>query len=188
MPLPSRGRIVIVTGPPASGKTTLATRLAADLSLPLITKDGIKEALFDALGHVDRESSERIGRGSWEVLWHLLEVEVAARRSALFEGNFSADHAGERLIGLARRFEFTTLQIHCFAPVDLLYSRYQERIHNRHPGHADADRLAEIRAVLDPGRYLLAIPGDLISVDTTSFDQVEYDEIRMTAMNHLASP
>lgn len=187
MPRRPCSRIIIITGPPASGKTTLAARLATDLSLPSITKDGIKEALLDALGRVDRESSERIGRGSWEVLWHLLEVEVAARRSALFEGNFSADYASERLIGLAQRFEFATLQIHCFAPVDLLYGRYQQRIHNRHPGHADAERLADIRDVFDPGRYLLAIPGDLISVDTTSFDRVEYEEIRVAAMNHLAS-
>ena len=41
--------LVLVTGPPASGKTTLARPLAAALGRPLIGKDLINEALFDAL-------------------------------------------------------------------------------------------------------------------------------------------
>ncbi len=183
----SRTRIIIVTGPPASGKTTLAAQLAADLSLPAITKDGIKEALLDAVGSVDRESSERLGRGSWEVLWHLLEVELAAQRSALFEGNFSAEHSTTRLAELSERYEFAALQVHCFAAADLLYSRYRDRIAERHPGHADTERLADTREVFDSARYLLAIPGNLISIDTTSFDKVEYQRIRDAALTHLTS-
>ena len=56
--------IVIVTGPPASGKSTLALRLADDLALPSITKDGIKETLLDAAGEVGVEESKRLGRAA----------------------------------------------------------------------------------------------------------------------------
>ncbi|HEX8858768.1 MAG TPA: AAA family ATPase [Actinomycetes bacterium] len=51
--------LVLVTGPPASGKTTLARPLAFSLGLPLLGKDTIKEALFDTLGNGDRSSYER---------------------------------------------------------------------------------------------------------------------------------
>lgn len=49
----SRLPLVLVTGLPASGKTTLAQGLAAMLELPLIAKDRYKELLFDVLGVKD---------------------------------------------------------------------------------------------------------------------------------------
>ncbi len=45
-PLP---RFVIVCGKPGAGKATLALRLAHELALPLLTKDGIKEAIADVI-------------------------------------------------------------------------------------------------------------------------------------------
>jgi adenylate kinase family enzyme len=41
-------RVVLVSGAPGSGKTTIAVPLAAELGLPLLSKDIIKEQLFDA--------------------------------------------------------------------------------------------------------------------------------------------
>ena len=46
----SKPLLFVITGRPATGKTTLARRLAVDLRLPLIHKDGLKESLYDALG------------------------------------------------------------------------------------------------------------------------------------------
>ena len=53
--------LVVVAGPPGTGKTTLAAKIAEDFRLPLITKDGIKESLFDSLGTGDREWSRKLG-------------------------------------------------------------------------------------------------------------------------------
>jgi len=179
--------VVIVSGPPASGKTTLAKRLAADFSLPLIAKDGIKEALFETLGTGDREWSQRLGRGSFALIWHFLEVELAVGRSALVEGNFDADHGAAELTRLRRRFGFKALQLHCRAPAEVLYQRYERRITDRHPGHVDKQRLADIREHLDPDRYLLPLPDDLLIVDTTSFDSLDYSPIHEALRHHLDS-
>ena len=43
-------RIVVVTGAPGAGKSTLSKRLAAAMGLPVLSLDAIKESLHDALG------------------------------------------------------------------------------------------------------------------------------------------
>jgi hypothetical protein len=43
------GVFVVVSGPPASGKTTLSRAIAPVLGLPLIAKDTIKQALMTVL-------------------------------------------------------------------------------------------------------------------------------------------
>ena len=43
-------RIVVVSGAPGTGKSTLAAVIADRLQLPLLSVDLIKEALGDALG------------------------------------------------------------------------------------------------------------------------------------------
>lgn len=50
---------VIFTGLPASGKTRLARSIAPSLSLPVVDKDEILEALYDALGTGERRGAMR---------------------------------------------------------------------------------------------------------------------------------
>ena len=45
--------LIIINGPPGSGKTHLGRFLARELWLPYFSKDGVKELLFDSLGWSD---------------------------------------------------------------------------------------------------------------------------------------
>ena len=70
--------VVVVTGPPAAGKTTVARELAARLRLPLVAKDTIKEALFDGLGTGDLAWSQRLGEATYLAMLGIAEESVTA--------------------------------------------------------------------------------------------------------------
>jgi predicted kinase len=121
--------VVVVTGIPASGKTTLATALSAQLEWPLISKDVVKEALFDALGTGDLQWSQRLGRAGHVVMYSL----AATMPRVILEAHFQRGLAEPELLALNRRI----VQIYCRCPVDLAAERYRRRIHDpdRHVGH-----------------------------------------------------
>jgi predicted kinase len=58
------GTFVVVSGPPASGKTTLSRAIAPAAGLPLIAKDTIKQALMTVLPVPDVGASRVVGRAS----------------------------------------------------------------------------------------------------------------------------
>ena len=84
------GVFVVVSGPPASGKTTLAGAIAAVLGLPLIAKDTIKQALMTVLPVPDVTASRVVGH----VLDGLPAVPLEVAR-----GNAPVliEHAGQRV-------------------------------------------------------------------------------------------
>ena len=59
---------MVVSGPPASGKTTLSRAIAPVLGLPLIAKDTIKQALMSVLPVPDVPASRAIGAASVQAL------------------------------------------------------------------------------------------------------------------------
>jgi predicted kinase len=155
--------VVVVTGPPAAGKTTVARELAARLGLPLIAKDTIKEALFDGLGVGDLDWSRRLGEATYLTMVALAEESAKVGASLLLEANFARGSEFEaRLATLSARF----VQIHCSAPFDVLVDRYEGRA--RHPGHVDSERIEGLREAVETGRHEpLDLPGETFRIDTT---------------------
>ncbi len=179
--------IIVVTGPPASGKTTLATALSERLRLPLIAKDPIKELLYEAFGTGDREWSRHLGRATYPLLFHFLEGQLRAGRPCVVDGSFGPVEANAAFADLHVRLPFTALQLHCTAPSEVLLGRYAERAASRHPGHLDAAILDEVGAGLEEGRWRpLDLPGRLVEIDTTTFADGAVEHALSLADDHLA--
>jgi predicted kinase len=155
--------VVVVTGPPAAGKTTIARGIAERLRLPLIAKDTIKEALFDGLGTGDLAWSQRLGEATYLAMTRLVEESVTAGASLVAEANFVRGSDFEaRLAALPARF----VQVHCDAPLEVLLARYGSR--ERHPGHVDRERIEALRVAVESRRHNpLDLPGETIRLDTS---------------------
>ncbi len=172
--------LVIVTGPPASGKTTLGRALATRLNMPFLYKDGIKEALFDTLGWSDRAWSRKLGVATYALLFHLIEMELAVGRSLVVESNFDAERAGPSFLALRERYCFRPVQVCCVAEGTALLERYRLRAARgeRHPGHDELANMAELEPILQRGRLdPLPLHGAVFEVDTTDFTRVNVEAI-----------
>jgi predicted kinase len=161
-PWPAGRRVVIVSGPPAAGKSTIAGPLAAELGFTLIAKDRIKETLHDALGQVadaDLAWSQRLGAAAMELLW-ALAVDAPA---VVLEANFWPGDA--RLDARLSALGTVPVEVHCQCPIGECMRRYAERAPSRHPVHVDGPERNVAEAFARSARPIGR--GPVISVDTT---------------------
>jgi len=167
--------LLIVSGLPCAGKTSIAERLADELGLPLMTKDGIKEQLFNYLGWKDRLWSKQLSQTSVELLLYYAESQLAAGNSLIIECNFQPDLAASRLRAMQSRYAAAFFQVYCRADPGALYQRFKARTGTRHPGHADEQYLAEFQVKLEQTpQETLDLGCPVAVVDTTDFQNVDY--------------
>jgi predicted kinase len=155
-------KIVLVSGSPGAGKSTLAVPLARALNFTLIAKDDIKETLYETLDGRpdDREFSRKVGAASWEVLWKL----ASSSPEVILESNFRPKSQIE--VDRLATFEGQIVEVHCCCPPEEIIRRYANRsaAGERHYAHALNEITAEQVAEFDGWMGF----GTLIEVDTSS--------------------
>jgi predicted kinase len=152
--------LIVVSGAPGTGKSTIAAALGAALRFPVLSLDPIKEALADVLGLGGEDWSNQVGDAAAEVVFRL----TAAFPDAVAEGWWRGPRRDRALDEFAGATE-----VFCHCDPRLASDRGKARIgHGRHPIHRDvinpamAGRPAELAATVTP----LRLGASLIEVDT----------------------
>lgn len=128
--------VVLLNGLPGSGKTCLAGPLSAELGLPRLSKDAVKESLFDSLGTLDRPWSRHLGIASARAVWSLVALSPV---DVLVENWLSPairDLIAQDLAGAGAE---PVLEVWCDVPSALARARFHSRAPERHPGHCEWD-------------------------------------------------
>jgi predicted kinase len=121
--------LIVLSGAPAIGKSTVAAAIAAELRWPMLSLDPIKEALADVLGLGDEDWSDQVGDAAAEVVLRL----AAQFPDAVAEGWWRGARRDRALAEFAGAVE-----VLCRCDPDLAVSRARARHGTgRHPIHRD---------------------------------------------------
>src|SRR5262245_20053438 len=164
--------LVVISGLPASGKTTLGRLLAPALKLPLLDKDDILEALFESRGTGDDAWRRALSRESDSVLQAEAAASAGAVLVSFWHQHGMADDSGTAT-GWLLELSTRVVNVHCSCPTELAAKRFFDR--KRHAGHRDvattfAEVLTKLRALeeLDPIKS-----GTRIVVDASTRPEVQ---------------
>ncbi len=186
-------KCILVTGIPAAGKSSIARYLSKELNLPLISKDDIKERLFDEIGFQSRTEKVRLGSAAMQLMYDMADRLLTCGLPCILENNFE-NASRDGLMELLDRHGCEAITVNVTGDYRVIYDRFMERNQSpqRHRGHVVNDCYPE----KEPGRFVappkfedfaagiekrgmdgFAANGKTFAVDTTDWQTVRLDSL-----------
>lgn len=187
---------ILVTGMPATGKSTMAEAISEQLKLPVISKDAIKEFLFNDVGFQSREEKVNLGIASMEIMYYMAGQLMKAGQPFILENNFESTECGIKT--LLAKYQYSALTITLIGDYKVIYQRFLERdlSPERHRGHVVNDCYPEkkkrspeelkataisyedfMHSTEKRGYGDFFVDGRRIIVDTTDFSKIYMEKI-----------
>ena len=185
---------ILVTGIPAAGKSTMAEAMSKRFKLPVISKDAIKELLFDNVGFQSRAEKVNLGIASMEIMYYVADQLMGAGQSFILENNFESSEHGIK--NLLEKYQYSVLTITLTGDYKMIYQRFLERESSpdRHRGHVLNDCYPEkkesepkelkatsisyenyVYGIEQRGFDTFWVEGKQIKVDTTDFSKIDME-------------
>lgn len=184
---------ILVTGIPAAGKSTMAEALAEHLEIPIISKDKIKEIMFDDIGFHSREEKVKLGIASMNIMYYMAEQLMKHNQAFIMENNFE-NISKDDLFLILKKYSYKAITLTLTGDYRKIYQRFVERniSPDRHRGHVVNDRYPEsktnrtgiplsydnfVSGITNRGMDRFVANGPHIVVDTTDFDKINKDAL-----------
>ena len=185
--------VIVLTGMPATGKSTICKALAQEFGFPVVEKDGIKEELFDTVGFTCYAQKRALDHAANAVVIHMVEQILKVGGSVIVDNNFD-DISGKRFTALLEQYAPKCACVFLHGELDVLHERYtvRDNAHARHLGHVLQDhyppregdslyytmtREEFYEKFMKRGMDSFVCPGGRLDIDTTDFSKVEPTEI-----------
>ncbi len=188
---------ILVTGIPAAGKSTMAKVMSEKLKLPVISKDTVKELLFDNVGFQSRTEKVKLGIASMEIMYYVASQLMKAGQPFILENNF--EYSSEQgMKSLLEKYQYSVLTITLTGDYKVIYQRFLERENSpdRHRGHVVNDCYPEkkennlktlkaktisyenfVCGIEKRGFDAFCVDGRQIKVDITDFSTINMEEL-----------
>ena len=188
---------ILVTGIPAAGKSTMAKVMSEKLKLPVISKDTIKELLFDNVGFQSRAEKVKLGIASMEIMYYVAGQLMKAGQPFILENNFeySSEHGIKNLL---EKYQYPALTITLTGDYKVIYQRFlkRESSPDRHRGHVVNDCYPErkeynpeilksksisyenfVSGIEKRGFDAFCADGRQMKIDTTDFSKINMEAL-----------
>jgi len=168
--------IIFVSGLIAAGKTTFSEYLSDKLHVLLINKDYVKEILCETIGFTNRTENLKLSDATHRLMRHIAENSMRIGLPIILESNFNPSDAiyFENEI---QKYDYKPITIILTGNKEILFERFMRRWQGRHWAHKSFEPSWEDFNNQPDELERFNISGEKLTVDTTDFESVCYDEI-----------
>lgn len=183
-------KVIIISGSPATGKTTLAKAIQSKLKYELITKDQFKEKLFESDGRSNIIHNSWYENEAKSLFRSEIRDKINKNKSIIIESNFVPNKDKKHMAELLRNVDI--VEIYCFAnpwiTLKRFISRNESGSSSKHPMHHDRMWYGQMFLIAIKVSFgfkntfgALDLTDNTLWVNTNSFQDIDTEEI----INHI---
>jgi predicted kinase len=165
--------LVLVSGAPGTGKTTLAQYLSQTLALPLLSRDMIRHIVLDAFNVQSWDEGKSYSIAIYDIFYGIIAQLLKANLSVIADCNFYRGVSESFIRPLISDTTAHAILVHLTTTPEISMRRFIERAQQPDRRHSsfDADRIAQIQSgefKASPAQYEpLDLDVPTLVVDTT---------------------